>query len=93
MVYLKSFFPHPPPIPNANFHQYAFNTQEERNIKDYTLHIDAITGRKRSFYEFRDRVRVGATALGAPVEHGGLGLSAEAGDIVGIYSFNSLVSV
>ena len=93
MVYFKSLFPSPPPVPDSNIHNYMFDTENANNIKDYTLHIDAITGRKRSFHEFRQRVRDGATALELPVASGGLGLSREAGDIVGIYSSNSLVGL
>ena len=85
-MYLKSLYPTLPPIPDENVHYCMFKNADGEEIKDYTLHIDAVTGRKRSYYEFRDRVYDGATALDA------LGLSAEAGNIVGIYSFNCMVS-
>ncbi|THG94995.1 hypothetical protein EW026_g6575 [Hermanssonia centrifuga] len=67
-----------------------FNTPEVQNLADYTLYIDAVTGRKRSWYDFRDTVYDGATALGAPVSQGGLGLNGDDGDIVGIFSHNCM---
>lgn len=88
---IKSPYPSPPPIPDANVHHYMFNTAGAQHMKDYTLHIDAVTGHKRSWNEFRERVYDGATALEAPTSQGGLGISAAAGDIVGIYSYNCMV--
>ena len=70
-----------------------FNVPGQDDTPDYTLYIDAVSGRERSYYEFREMVRDGATALGAPVSEGGLGLNALADDIVGIYSYNCMVSV
>ncbi len=90
-MHLKSPFPQLPPIPDANVHEYMFNTPEVQNLADYTLYIDAVTGRKRSWYDFRDTVYDGATALGAPVSQGGLGLNRDDGDIVGIFSHNCMV--
>ena len=90
-MYLKSMFPAPPPIPHANVHELMFNTPSPVPTEDYTLHIDAVTGRKRSYQQFREVVRDGATALGTSPAEGGLGLSPQANDIVGIYSFNSMV--
>ena len=90
-MYLKSPYPPVPPIPDENIHHYMFNTAASQGISDYTLHIDAISGRRRSWQEFRERVYDGATALGAPISQGGLGLSGENGDIVGIYSHNCMV--
>lgn len=90
-MYLKSPYPPLPPIPHENVHHYMFNTTASQDIPDYTLHIDAISGRRRSWQEFRDRVYDGASALGAPLSQGGLGLDAANGDIVGIYSHNCLV--
>lgn len=57
---------------------------------DFTLHIDAVTGGKRTLYGLRQEVYEGATALAAPESAGGLGLSAEAGHMVGIFSHNCL---
>lgn len=91
-MYLKSMYPTPPPPPEVNVHNVLFHRPEQASWPDYTLHIDSVTGRKRTFSEFLERVYDGATALGAPVSQGGLGLRGEDGEIVGILSENSLVS-
>ena len=93
MVYFASKYPLPPPVPDANIHELMFNAQTQTGepIPEHDLHIDIVTGRKRTFYEFKELVRDGATALGAPTAQGGLGLSGQKGDIVGIYSHNCMV--
>lgn len=91
MPYLKSQFPLPPPVPDANAHYAMFGEPEKPLPADFTLHIDAVTGRKRTLYGFKQEVYEGATALAAPETAGGLGLSAEAGHMVGIFSHNCLV--
>ncbi|KAI0086557.1 amp dependent CoA ligase [Irpex rosettiformis] len=92
MVYFTSKYPLPPPVPDANIHELMFNTPTLTGepVPDHDLHIDIITGRKRTFYEFKELIRDGATALGAPVSQGGLGLSGQKGDIVAIYSHNCM---
>lgn len=90
-MYLKSLYPWPPPVPDSNVHNCMFGSESDAQPEDYLLHIDAPSGKKRTYYEFRERVRDAATALGASVSDGGLGVSAEMGDIVGILSHNSMV--
>ena len=91
-MYLKSLYPWPPPVPDTNVYYCMFGPESDAPIKDYVLHIDALSGKKRMYHEFRERVRDAATALGAPASEGGLGLNGEAGDIVGILSHNAMVS-
>lgn len=91
MVLVQSPYPAPPSVPNENIHHCLFNTPEQDKIPDYVLHIDGLTGRQRTFYEFRDIVFDGAAALSAPVSSGGLGLDPKR-DIVGIFSHNCMVS-
>ncbi|PBL03846.1 acetyl-CoA synthetase-like protein [Armillaria gallica] len=86
---VQSPFPEPPSLTDANAYNVLLNRPDQREWKDYTLHIDAVTGRKRSFYEFRERVQDAAAALGGPVTEGCLGLSAEEDEMVGIISENS----
>jgi acyl-CoA synthetase (AMP-forming)/AMP-acid ligase II len=62
-----------------------------REWNDYTLFIDAATGRKMNYREFYERIMDGATALGSPISEQGLGLSGEDGEIVGILSENCMV--
>ncbi|KAG6836000.1 hypothetical protein H0H93_012364 [Arthromyces matolae] len=88
-MYLKSMWADVPTYPEMNAHHIFFNRPEQAEWPDFTLHIDAKTGKKRTFRELKERVQFGATALGAPVADGGLGLRAENGEIVGIMSHNS----
>lgn len=89
---VQSPFPEPPLLVDANAYNVLLNRPDQRDWKDYTLHVDAVTGRKRSFYEFRERVQDAAAALGGPVSDGCLGLSAEHKEMVGIISENSSAS-
>ncbi|KAG0708431.1 hypothetical protein DFH29DRAFT_870960 [Suillus ampliporus] len=82
-MYYRS--PDLPTVPEPNIHDFLFNRPEQQDWSDYTLYF---TGQRRSFREFVDRVRDGATALGADVAQGGLGLRPENGEIVGILSEN-----
>lgn len=91
-MYLTSRFSPIPPFPNKNIEEILFNFPGQEGLPDHTLHIDALTGRRRSKKEFAERVRDASTALGSPASDGGLGLSGEAGDIVGICSTNCMVS-
>ncbi|KAI0926941.1 hypothetical protein AcV5_007605 [Taiwanofungus camphoratus] len=86
---VKSPFPPVPPQPDQNVFDLLFNQPERAPKTDYTLHIDAITGSRRSRNEFLDRVRDGATALSLLLSAGGLGLGAK-NEIVGILSHNCL---
>lgn len=88
----KSLYPSLPPYPEANVYELFFNNPEQNALPDYTLFVDAENGRKFRRSEFKQRVHDAMTALGAPVSNGGLGLSKEKGDIIGIYSSNSIVS-
>ncbi|KAG2362836.1 hypothetical protein BDR07DRAFT_1405854 [Suillus spraguei] len=89
-MYYKSMFPDLPAVPEANVHHLFFNRPDQQAWPDYTLYVNATTGERWSFRQFVERVRDGATALGADVEQGGLGISLEKGEIVGILSENSL---
>ena len=88
---LKSPYPEPLATPGVNIHHLVFHRPEQVDWKDFTLYIDAKTGRKTSFRKFVNLVQLCATALGAPVGEGGLGLQKEDGEIVGIISPNSVV--
>jgi hypothetical protein len=66
-MYVKSPYPDVPPTPDMNVHHLVFHRPEQAEWKDYTLHIDAETGERRTFREFVNRVQLGMNALGAPV--------------------------
>ncbi|KAG1838190.1 hypothetical protein DFJ58DRAFT_615695, partial [Suillus subalutaceus] len=80
-MYHKSLFPDLPKVPESNVHHLLFNRPDQREWPGYT-------GERGSFREFVERVRDGATALGADVSQRGLGLRPESGDLVGILSEN-----
>ncbi|KAF8887154.1 hypothetical protein BD779DRAFT_1672910 [Infundibulicybe gibba] len=90
-MYIKSPYPNIPPLPTTNSHDIFFNQPEQAEWPDYTVHIDSATGFKRTRREFNERVRDGATALGAPVSAGGLGLrGGDHGEMIGIMSENAM---
>ena len=92
MVLIKSLFDDIPSLPDTNFHHLLFNREDQKAWPDFTVQIDALTGRRRTYREFLARVRDGATALGSPIADGGLGLTGEDSEIVGIMSDNSMAS-
>ncbi|KAH9936272.1 uncharacterized protein B0H18DRAFT_1081932 [Fomitopsis serialis] len=65
----KSPFPEVPPLPDQNVHDFIFNSGRIPE-KDYVLHIDGLTGEKRTRSEFVERVRTAATALCQPHPRG-----------------------
>ncbi|KAG2123811.1 hypothetical protein DEU56DRAFT_904108 [Suillus clintonianus] len=89
-MYYKSLFPDLPKIPESNIHHFIFGRPDQQEWPDYTLFVNVATGQRRSFREFVERVRDGATALGADVTQGGLGFRPENGELVGILSENCL---
>jgi hypothetical protein len=93
-MYLKSMYPDVPNVPAQNIHDIVFHRADQKDWENYTLHIDAATGRKRTYHEFYERVMDGATALGSPISVKGLGLQGDSGghlEIVGILGENSMV--
>ncbi|KAF9073385.1 amp dependent CoA ligase [Rhodocollybia butyracea] len=87
MIY-DSHYPEPPPIPDQNAVLHYLYHPDQKEWQDFTLFIEANSGKKVSFFEFRKRVEDGITALGGDVSQGGLGLGDN--DIVGIVSENSI---
>ncbi|EIW85344.1 acetyl-CoA synthetase-like protein [Coniophora puteana RWD-64-598 SS2] len=90
MRIIKSLYPPLPPVPEQNVHHVLLSRPDQAQWPDFTFQVDAYTGLKRSFSEFKGRVIDGATALASPVSQGGLGLSPENGDLVGLLSENCL---
>lgn len=86
-MHLKSMFPDVPAHPPVNIHHCLFNRPDQREWKDFTVHIDGLTGERRSFRQFKQRVVDGATALSADV---GVDLTGP-DEIVGILSENCMV--
>ncbi|KAJ7194234.1 hypothetical protein GGX14DRAFT_476663 [Mycena pura] len=89
-MHIQSSFPPLPPQPEVNIHHILFGRPEQAEWPDYTVLIDDQTGQKRSFKEVEKQLALGATALGAKVSDGGLGLSGEGDEMIGLLGFNSL---
>ncbi|KAG6376896.1 hypothetical protein JVT61DRAFT_924 [Boletus reticuloceps] len=90
-MYYKSHYPPLPQIPPQNVHNILFHRPDQADWPDYPLHVDPLTGASRSFRQFLETVRDGATAMGTDLNLGGLGIRAENGEIVGVLSENSMV--
>ncbi|KAF8523329.1 hypothetical protein BU17DRAFT_43935 [Hysterangium stoloniferum] len=87
-MYLHSPYPSIPPLPPTNYHNLLFRTPGQRALADHTMHIDAVTGQRRTRSGFIERVYDAATALGADKSRGGLGFGQ--GHMIGIMSDNCL---
>lgn len=85
-----SLFPPLPHVPEQNVHHILLDRPDQKSWPDFTFQVDILTGEQRSFREFLERVRDGATALGTETKHGGLGIRSENDEIVGILSENCL---
>lgn len=90
---IESPYPRVPPLPPANFHSWLFENPPANQLpKDHVLHVDGLTGDNRTFGQFLERIKDGATALAAPLSDDGLGVQPGSNEIVGILSPNCLVS-
>jgi hypothetical protein len=90
-MYVKSSFPDQAKVPDCNAYEALWNRYEQAGWSDdLILHIEGISGRKRTYQEFRTRAVLAATALGSPISDGSLGFR-ETGEMVAIISYNSLV--
>ena len=71
-------------MPDCNAYEALWNRHEQAGRpNDIILHIDGITGKKRTYQEFRTHVVLAATALGTALS--------ENGEMIAIISENSLV--
>ena len=86
-----SLFSPLPSVPEQNVHHILLDRPDQKSWPDFTFLMDIPTGQRRSFKEFIERVRDGATALGTETRYGGLGIHSENDEIVGILSENCLV--
>ena len=90
-MYIKSSFPDQAKVPDCNAYEALWNRHEQAGWPDdIVLHIEGISGRKRTYQEFRTRAVLAATALGSPISDGSLGFC-EKGEMIAIISYNSLV--
>ncbi|KAF8553033.1 acetyl-CoA synthetase-like protein [Imleria badia] len=90
IMYHKSLYPPLPQIPPQNVHNILLNRPDQANWPDYPLQVNALTGASRSFRQFLEIVRDGATAMASDVDLGGLGIRAENGELAGVLCENSI---
>ncbi|KAJ7594633.1 hypothetical protein C8J56DRAFT_927244 [Mycena floridula] len=79
---LKSPYPDIPPLPETNSHNILLNRPDQAEWADYTMYIEASTGRKYSHKAFKQMVLHAATGLDS------FGLNP--GHMIGIISENNL---
>ncbi|KAJ7893273.1 hypothetical protein B0H13DRAFT_2339757 [Mycena leptocephala] len=90
MSIIKSPYPPLPPLPEVNVYDILFGRPDQLVWPDYTIHVEEKTGRKRTYKELVESVGWGATALGAKVSDGGLGLTGDGDEMIGLLGNNSL---
>lgn len=90
-MYHSSLFPPLPKMPPQNIHNILFNRPEQADWPDYALHVNILTGQTRSFRQFIETVRDGATTMSSDVNLGGLGIRPGNDELVGVLSENSMV--
>ena len=91
MPYTKSMRSPIPAGPTINYYDYLVRRPELRSWPDYTLFVDATTGRRRRFRETLTHIEDCATALTLAAEEGGLDIEPGSKGVVGILSENCLV--
>ena len=77
--------------PAVNYYDFLFRRPELRSWPDYTLFVDATTGRRRRFRETLAHIEDCATALTLAAEEGGLDMEPGSNEVVGILSENCMV--
>ncbi|KAJ7069088.1 hypothetical protein C8F01DRAFT_1111526 [Mycena amicta] len=88
-MHRQSLFPPLPPTPDVNVYSLMFGRPDQAEWPDFTFQIDDKANRKRSFKDTPKQIALAATALGAPVSAGGLGLQGGMDEIVGLLGNNS----
>ncbi|KAH9002766.1 acetyl-CoA synthetase-like protein [Lactarius hatsudake] len=90
MPHIKSLRSPIPAGPAINYYDFLFRRPELRSWPDYTLFVDATTGRRRRFRETLANIEDCATALTLAADEGGLDMEPGSNEVVGILSENCL---
>ena len=70
-MYIKTPFSGHDKVPDCNAYEALWNRQQQGGWPDdLILHIDGISGHKRTYQEFRTRAVLAAKTLGTPVSDG-----------------------
>lgn len=87
---VESPYPDVPLHPVRNIHDRCFN-RPDAPVEDYTVFVDGITGRTWLNSALKERMARARTTIAAPVGDGGLGISPDDGEVVGILGTNNVV--
>ena len=91
-MYIRSSFPDQAKVTDCNAYEALWNRYDQAGWSDdLILHIEGISGRKRTYQEFRTLSILAATALGSPISDGSLAGFREKREMIVIISHNSLV--
>ncbi|TFY71711.1 hypothetical protein EVG20_g1297 [Dentipellis fragilis] len=90
MPHLKSLYPPIPYVKISNYYEWLVTLDSVKNLPDFTLYIDGLTGERRQLGEVFDRVALCATALSAPPAEGGMGITETPDEVVGLFSENTM---
>ena len=92
MPHVKTLFRSLPlSTPTVNYYDWLLGRPELKSWSDFTLHIDAVTGKQRKARAVLERFEQAATALATSPRDGGLGLGSGRRGVVGVLSENCLV--
>jgi hypothetical protein len=93
MPYLKSLHGLSPVGPTVNYYDFLIGRPDLASWPDYTLFIDAMTGKRRRFRETLARIEECATALSSEKRDGGLEIDPGSKEVVSILSENCMVRI
>lgn len=85
---VKAMWPFPPVLPETNLTNVLTRRPDQAEWADFTMAVDAVTGKATKFSEFNEKVALAATALGSDK---GLGLKPDQGEMIGVLSENCTV--
>jgi len=88
-MYIRSSFPDPPQLPDANAYHILFGRPVQSSWTDFPAHIDGATGERVMQSELVSRIEALSTGLASPLSQGGLGVAPT--ELIGIVGENSSV--
>ncbi|SRR6266404_4032982 len=77
--------------PTINYYDFLLRRPELTSWPDFTLFVDATTGRRRRFRQTLSHIEDCTTALTLAADEGGLDIEPGRNEVVGILSENCLV--
>jgi len=90
-MYIRSSFPDPSQLPEANAYHILFGRPDQSSWPDFPVHIDAATGERVMRSELISRIEALSTGLASPHSQGGLGVAPT--ELIGVVGENSSVRI